>query len=534
MISSISKSPVDPDNLHRRIFEGQSGTWEVFHAAAVQPLMSPGGRRAALFCHLLNSLASRRLLVNSLVTPRRAGRAPPPTGLAPTLSASGERHGSPVSPMAMSATIRASSAAVDRCAAETGETPPPAEPRGTMAGIVRSMMSQAQTAEGGDALLRGSAGLLDGLRSGAEAMTPPAGEAGGVETRADAEASERDAKSAKCAGASASASHDGVVPAARSTIAEQGTKRVKCADASASSSHDGLVSAAHSAIASMESLIEHLASQSRSKYKSSGKIWKALKTVVNDSFGAAEDPDERKAVALLTVAALLAVRDQSDSLKMIGSALISKENSRVFAECPAAYFLARSVLLTLLERYANDDAVCLQVVSKLASEFGLGQCNDGNQVDKDLSLAVASVVNKSFGGGVDDLPSQLSKDTVAPLIVLASLVKPWDQIEADRVVRVACVMDLYYSAETLCDAAVESSSLGGNGAAVARLATKALVDTSLEYRCYRRADSFATKYYDHCGVERYAASRFLHAQDTIAKVVRQRALQIVDKQVLRV
>ena len=461
------------------------------------------GRRAALFCHVtfyLNSLAGRRQLVNSLVRviPRRT-QSSSGGELAPARSNTTARRRRHAPPGRMAANIRASSAAAGQDAPDTGIS---AEHREAATAIVRAMMSQTQTAEDEDSLLRGTVGLLDGLRSGANSMVPTTGEGGGDETRVGADSSEKDSKRARCAAASPP-------------------------------SHDGLVTAAHSAISSMEMLIDRLASQSKSKYKSSGKIWKALKTVVSDSLAADDGPDERRAVALLAAAALLAVRGQSDSLKMIGSALVSKENSRVFAECPVAYSLARSVLLALLGRYANDDGVCLQVVSKLGSEFGLGQCGD----DKDLSLAVASVVNKCFGDRADDSTDQLSKDTVAPLIMLASLVKPWDQIEADRVVRAACVMDLYYSAETLCDAAVESSSRGvggGNDAAVARLATKALVDTSLEYRCYRRADSFATKYYDHCGAERYAASRFLHAQDTIAKVVRQRALQIVDKQILRV
>ena len=51
---------------------------------------------------------------------------------------------------------------------------------------------------------------------------------------------------------------------------------------------------------------------------------------------------------------------------------------------------------------------------------------------------------------------------------------------------------------------------------------------------YRRADVFASKYYSWVGQARYAESRYLHALDTITKLVKKRQVPIIDKQIERV
>ena len=88
----------------------------------------------------------------------------------------------------MAANIRASSAAAGQDAPDTGIS---AEHREAATAIVRAMMSQTQTAEDEDSL-RGTVGLLDGLRSGANSMVPTTGEGGGDETRVGADSSEKD------------------------------------------------------------------------------------------------------------------------------------------------------------------------------------------------------------------------------------------------------------------------------------------------------------------------------------------------------
>ena len=69
---------------------------------------------------------------------------------------------------------------------------------------------------------------------------------------------------------------------------------------------------------------------------------------------------------------------------------------------------------------------------------------------------------------------------------------------------------------------------------IAHLAAGAIIDTALDYRLYRRADVFASKYYSFGGPERYAEARFLHACDTVTKCVKKRHFQVIDKQIERV
>ena len=56
----------------------------------------------------------------------------------------------------------------------------------------------------------------------------------------------------------------------------------------------------------------------------------------------------------------------------------------------------------------------------------------------------------------------------------------------------------------------------------------------MEAKTYRRADNYATEFYDNGGPARFLEARYLHACDTIAKVIRRRALPVIEKQVERV
>lgn len=69
---------------------------------------------------------------------------------------------------------------------------------------------------------------------------------------------------------------------------------------------------------------------------------------------------------------------------------------------------------------------------------------------------------------------------------------------------------------------------------IGHLASGAIIDITLDYRLYKRADAFASKYYAFGGPERFAQARFLHACDTITKLVKKRQSQIIERQVERV
>jgi len=307
---------------------------------------------------------------------------------------------------------------------------------------------------------------------------------------------------------------------------------------------------------------------SRKKKGSSGVVWKTLASLVDCTLGK-EDDSLSSAVAVLAMGVVLSISsfdDDSSITKMITSAIhhdkrsdaskrgkqkddtITKEEA-----VNSSQLVARAVVLGLLRQYTQSvnvnktsiTTVDLQIVAKIESGFAVGRkCRQ----DKELSLAVGDLLCNqvlviSGDTDYDDVSTTtISKDVLTPTLSLVSNIRPWQHqtmnISIEKLITIAGELDLWLSAETLCDAAIESvQSLvvrAPEQGTIAHLATGALVDCALDYRLYRRADSFASKYYSWVGLERYAESRYLHALDTITKLVKKRQVPIIDKQVERV
>eukprot|EP00579_Thalassiosira_antarctica_P028094 CAMPEP_0202006722 /NCGR_PEP_ID=MMETSP0905-20130828/11378_1 /ASSEMBLY_ACC=CAM_ASM_000554 /TAXON_ID=420261 /ORGANISM="Thalassiosira antarctica, Strain CCMP982" /LENGTH=808 /DNA_ID=CAMNT_0048564521 /DNA_START=179 /DNA_END=2605 /DNA_ORIENTATION=+ len=215
------------------------------------------------------------------------------------------------------------------------------------------------------------------------------------------------------------------------------------------------------------------------------------------------------------------------------------------------------------EQPKKHSSVDLQIVSKLESGFSVGDLGRKLNIrkeDKELAKAVANVVDcvlvrsSTSDDAMDDYGNcdggeVISNDSVAPTFSLVANTRPWDYVQVEKLVRCAAEMDLWYSAELLCDAAIASSSPQGAETealltdslvtsppqdSIGHLAAGAIIDITFDYRQYRRADGFASKYYSFGGPERYAEARFLHACDTITKVLKRKQVQIIDKQIDRV
>ena len=240
---------------------------------------------------------------------------------------------------------------------------------------------------------------------------------------------------------------------------------------------------------------------------------------------------------------------------------------------------------------ASDNAdICvdLKIVAKMESGFGIGRCynRDGDDRDVELRKSVSDLIDFVFSGNTKTVDNDSAandegefiipndKEQAKAVLSLVAAVRPWDctddcTVDVEALVKIAAEMDLWYAAELLCDAAIESvvssglpgsvlvektvimatsfpcgeeseaimkesqttSSTSLSQDTIAHRATRALVDIALDERLYRRADVFASKYYYFCGPNRYAQSRFLHACDTITKVIKQRQVQIIDKQI---
>jgi len=341
---------------------------------------------------------------------------------------------------------------------------------------------------------------------------------------------------------------------------------------------------------------------SRKKKGSSGVVWKTLASLVDSSLGK-ENASIGSTVAVLAMGIVLSIvsfDDDSSITKMITSATISPNGDKGSASSKreedtstkeeavntnSSHLVARAVVLELLRQYTQSakvnktskTTIDLQIVAKIESGFAVGRkCRHH---DKELSQAVDDILCKQvFGisGDTDDndvSTTTISKDILTPTVSLVSNIRPWQHqtmnISIDKLITIAGELDLWLSAETLCDAAIESilsseleSSTKKKKAAlatsfpngleaesilrdslvvvpkqvetIAHLATGALVDCALDYRLYRRADVFASKYYSWVGQARYAESRYLHALDTITKLVKKRQVPIIDKQIERV
>jgi len=193
---------------------------------------------------------------------------------------------------------------------------------------------------------------------------------------------------------------------------------------------------------------------------------------------------------------------------------------------------------------SKNGTVDMQIVAKIESGFCVGcigrSLNDGKQ-DAELAVAVAGIVDnvlklgkngdENYSNGDVDEPI-ISKDVFAPTLSIIANSRPWDYIEVEKLARIAAEMDLWYAAESLCDAVTETGETIQDGLPLtAQRTAQTILDIAFDRRLYRRADVLATKYYSFVGPERYAEARFLHACDTIEKLIKKRQVQIIDRQV---
>ena len=322
-------------------------------------------------------------------------------------------------------------------------------------------------------------------------------------------------------------------------------------------------------------LVYELNNRSKSK-KTCGNAWRTLQSLIDRCLDMKNKNVDRGAIAfaILSLGITLSHMDaDTTNIKMITSAIIP--NSPLFEREPSGKFseqerlVARHCIIRLLN-LALDYSIDLQTVVKIESTFAVG-----SEYDRELGIAVANVVRDVFGNGCcssepnneeDELGSEgriINKDKASPTLALVAQCQPFQFINAEKLIRVAAAdLDLWYSAELVVDASIASvtSSNLGNGKmatcypkfepseslstqaidpslgkdTIAHLNAKSLIDIALDLRLYRRADLFATKYYKFGGPERFAEARFLHACDTITKVVKRRQPQIIDKQVQRI
>jgi hypothetical protein len=142
--------------------------------------------------------------------------------------------------------------------------------------------------------------------------------------------------------------------------------------------------------------------------------------------------------------------------------------------------------------------------------------------DVKLSQAVATIVRQTIE--LDE--ASQDKLQIAAVLALATVFQPWNDISPIQLIEAAIPLDLWQAAEQICMSASRSSD--------GEAAVLTLIDAALDAKTYRRADAFATDLYDVGGRSRFLEARFCHACDTIAKVVRKRAIPVIERQVKRI
>eukprot|EP00984_Skeletonema_dohrnii_P021784 scaffold10968_cov111-Skeletonema_dohrnii-CCMP3373.AAC.3 len=335
----------------------------------------------------------------------------------------------------------------------------------------------------------------------------------------------------------------------------------------------------------LQSLIYQI-NNPRSK-KTSGNAWRTLQSVVNRSLDIKNADVESTAIAFSILSLGIVITTDTAvgnaQQKMIASAIFPNSPSHIFERetCKVEKgskqerlikSVARDSLLHLLGTVVEENG-SIDCIARIETAFGVG-----SEQDKELCSAVANLVKDVFGSGCYYFDSQnnddeeeffgteldINKDKASPTLALVAQCRPWEFIKTDKLVRIAAAdLDLWYSAELVCDASVASVTSNTNTDknlmatnypklkasdkistqsidsslrqdTIAHLATRALIDTALDLRLYRRADLFASKFYAFGGPERFAEARFLHACETITKVVKRKQPQIIEKQIARI
>ena len=232
----------------------------------------------------------------------------------------------------------------------------------------------------------------------------------------------------------------------------------------------------------------------------------------------------------------------------------SREN---FQTCTMARVAIRCLLQTAAEKAmktepglpekSKKDAcpVDLHIITILARMFRITACNQTDEIGK----ACAETINMFLpDDGTFDEDDPIRKADISGAIALATQLRPWEFISPSQLVQTAVQYDLWHAAEGICDAVAATQHKSKNNPSLStsntdeissttstmKEAVKSLLDSAIEARMYRNADKFATKFYDFGGNEQFLEARYLHACDTIAKVIDKGALPIIERQVERI
>ena len=133
-------------------------------------------------------------------------------------------------------------------------------------------------------------------------------------------------------------------------------------------------------------------------------------------------------------------------------------------------------------------------------------------------------------------------DSLTTIISFASQFRPWHRIDPIQLIHIAMDHLLWHSAEKICYSLTTGDPQFVKNPTMGIDAVSTYVDITIQRRAHRQADKIATEFFDVLAVgtnndllERYFLNaRYLHACNTIVKLIRRGAIPVIERQVERI
>ena len=196
-----------------------------------------------------------------------------------------------------------------------------------------------------------------------------------------------------------------------------------------------------------------------------------------------------------------------------------------------------------------DPHVTARAVENVLEIYDAAMKKQEEQVDMDVS----TLFNDN---GDEDRATNLLKQNISGALALACQLQPWSVLSPLKLVEAAIPFDLWHAAEEVCHSSYKFMSSSSSSSTLTKSARSSdinsyrlstsrqkanvesavrfLIQSAMDDRIYRRADTFATSLFDAGGWSMYVDARYCHACETISKVIKKRQMPIVDRQIDRV
>jgi hypothetical protein len=132
-------------------------------------------------------------------------------------------------------------------------------------------------------------------------------------------------------------------------------------------------------------------------------------------------------------------------------------------------------------------------------------------------------------------------DALTTIFSMASQFRPWHRIDAVLLVHIAMKHLLWHSAEKVCISVTTCDPQWLSRPTMGIDTVSTYVDLAIQRRAHRQADKIATAFFDALAIPNndllepyFLNARYLHACNTIIKLIRRGAIPVIERQVERI